>query len=310
MRAPSVVILGIAVLVVSTAAILIRYAQAEGVGSLAISTWRLVIAAIALIVITMSRAPLREAVSRLDWKAWTLCAASGFFLAAHIASWITSLAYTSVASSTALVTTNPIWLALFTFFVLRERIGAWMLLGIASAISGSLLIFWADADKAIPAGASMSNATLGNGLALAASILVCGYLLLGRYLGRETIARGAMNVLVYATLVYAFAALTLLIVSFATAAPLMGYSDFAWWCLLGLAVGPQLIGHTAINWSLKHLSPAFVAVAILGEPIGSAVWAFFLFEERIVPLQFAGFVLLLLGIGLASREQRPDKTED
>jgi drug/metabolite transporter (DMT)-like permease len=75
--------------------------------------------------------------------------------------------------------------------------------------------------------------------------------------------------------------------------------------LLGLAIGPQLLGHTAFNWSLRHLSPTFVAVAILGEPIGSALLALVILGQGFAPLQLAGFVVLLAGIVLAARgEQR------
>jgi Integral membrane protein DUF6. len=74
--------------------------------------------------------------------------------------------------------------------------------------------------------------------------------------------------------------------------------------LLGLAVGPQLLGHTAFNWSLRYLSATFVTVALLGEPIGSAVLALILFGEWFAPLQLAGFVILLAGIAVAARGER------
>jgi drug/metabolite transporter (DMT)-like permease len=301
----------VAVLVVSTAAILIRYAQAEGVGSLAISAWRLVIAGAILLTIVLTRPSLRAAVTNLNAKSWILIACSGFFLGAHIASWITSLAYTSVASSTALVTTNPIWLAIFSLLFLRTRIGGWMVLGIAASIAGSFCIFWADASRSNETVTTLANPTLGNALALLASMLVCGYLLIGRLMGRDeldangraaAVTRIALNVFVYAALVYAFAAVFLMIAALGTATPLMGFSAIGWVAIVGLALGPQLIGHTLINWSLKHLAPTFVAVAILGEPIGSAIWAFFLFDEKILPLQFVGFAFLIGGIVFASRE--------
>jgi drug/metabolite transporter (DMT)-like permease len=186
---------------------------------------------------------------------------------------------------------------------MRERIGRWMLVGIACAVLGSGLIFLADAGRSA-ADTTAANPTLGNGLALLASVLVCGYLLLGRCLSKSSATRQAMNVLAYATLVYSFAAIALLVVALATSTPMAGYSVLGWGCLIALAIGPQLIGHTAINWSLKHLSPAFVAVAILGEPIGSAVWAYFLFDEKVLPLQMAGFVVLLVGIAISSQDAR------
>jgi drug/metabolite transporter (DMT)-like permease len=85
---------------------------------------------------------------------------------------------------------------------------------------------------------------------------------------------------------------------------MLGYSLLAWSCLVALALGPQLIGHTAFNWSLRHLSATFVALAILGEPVGSAVLAWLIFEERVTALQLGGFGLLLAGIYLGARGER------
>ena len=79
---------------------------------------------------------------------------------------------------------------------------------------------------------------------------------------------------------------------------MFGYSWTAYLWILLLALGPQLLGHTSFNWALAHLSTTFVALSILGEPVGSAIFAYFLFGETLEPLQLAGFVLLLLGIGL------------
>lgn len=68
-----------------------------------------------------------------------------------------------------------------------------------------------------------------------------------------------------------------------------------------MAVGPQLLGHSSYNWSLKHVSPTFIAVVTLGEPVGSALLAWLFFGEAFAPLQAVGFVLLLAGIYLAAR---------
>ena len=74
--------------------------------------------------------------------------------------------------------------------------------------------------------------------------------------------------------------------------------------MLGLALGPQLIGHSAFNWALRHVSATFVALSILGEPVGSALLAVAIFGERLAPVQLAGFVLLLRGIYLAARGEQ------
>ena len=134
-------VLGASVVIVSTSAIMIRLALGEGVASLSIAVWRLGIAAIILSFVVAAKPTMRHEISALPLKTAALAVASGVFLAAHFASWISSLAFTSVASSTALVTTNPIWIALISWLFLRERLHRSLLVGIASAMFGSALIF-------------------------------------------------------------------------------------------------------------------------------------------------------------------------
>lgn len=273
---------------------MVRIAQGEGVPSLSIATWRLTLAAAVLLPLVGARH--RAQISALTRSEWLLGGLSGVFLALHFASWITSLAYTSVASSVALVSTNPAWIALVSWLVLRERLSAWLVLGIVSAIGGSALIFLSDSAMAV--GQAGSNSLFGNVLAVIGSLTVCGYLLIGRRL------RHSVSLLPYIWLVYSSAAAVLMITALASGAPLAGFSAIAWACVIGLALGPQLLGHSAFNWALKHVSATFIAVAILGEPVGSALLAWVFFGESFAPLQLAGFALLLTGIFLASRGER------
>ncbi len=289
-------VLGTAVLIVSAAAIMIRVAQAEGLPSITIAAWRLAIAAALLWPIAWARN--RSEILVLRKQDWLLGIAAGLFLALHFASWISSLAYTSVASSLALVSTNPIWIALVSWIFLREKMGKWLFVGIAAALSGSGLIFLSDVR--LDAGGFGRNPLLGNLLALLGSLAVCGYLLIGRRL-RKTI-----SLIPYIWLVYSSAAFALVISALVAGYSLTGFSVAAWLCLVGLAVGPQLLGHSAFNWALKHVSATFIAIVILGEPIGSAILAWLIFGELFEPLQLAGFAMLLAGIFLASRGEKRD----
>jgi drug/metabolite transporter (DMT)-like permease len=285
-------ILAAGVLVVSTASILIRLAQSQGVPSLAIAAVRLGLAALVLLPLAWARAG-RElaALSRRDLL---LAAASGALLALHFWSWIASLEFTSVASSTVLVTTNPLWVGLASLVLLRERLPAWALAGIGLSLGGMILTFTADTTAATPS----PNPTLGNALALIGAVSASGYLIIGRAL------RARLGLLAYVALAYGAAAALLWAGVLWTQTGMLGYSLLAWSCLVALALGPQLIGHTAFNWSLRHLSATFVALAILGEPVGSAILAWLIFEERFAPLQLAGFGLLLAGIYLGARGER------
>ncbi len=284
--------LGLGVLIVSSSSILVRYAQAEGVPSLSIAALRLALAALILSPLAAARASGEiRALSRRDL---VLGLAAGGMLAAHFALWISSLAYTSVASSTALVTTNPVWIALASVLILHERLSGGLALAIAFALGGSVLIFLADSGAG---GVLQPDPLLGNTLALLGALSISGYFLIGRLLRRR------LSLLAYVWLIYTSCAVLLVLIALIAGAPLRGFSDLGWAILLALALGPQLLGHTVFNWALKHVSATFIALAILGEPIGSALLALLLFAEGFSLLQSMGFSILLFGIFLAAREE-------
>lgn len=283
------------VLIVSTSSIMVRYAQAAGTPSLSIAAWRLALAALILTPLAWARVgPELRALPRRDLG---LAVGSGAFLAVHFASWISSLAYTSVASSVALVSTNPLWVGLASLLIFRERLGWRTLAGIAATLGGTILIGLADIASTQP------NPALGNALALVGAATVSGYLLIGRDLRRR------LSVLAYIYVVYSTAAAILVLWALLAGAPLFGFPPYVYLLLTGLAVGPQLLGHTSFNYALSTLSATFIAVAILGEPVGSALLAFAIFGERFAPLQLAGFVLLMLGILVASAEEARPRRE-
>lgn len=290
------VVLALGVAVVSSASILIRFAQAEGVPSLTIAAVRLALSALVLTPLFLARsAPKLLALRRRDV---VLALLSGVALAVHFWSWIASLAYTSVASSTALVTTNPLWVGLISVLVLGERLERRTIAGIVLTLAGSAFIFVSDSTSL---NASVQpDPVRGNLLALLGAVAASGYLLVGRAL------RARVALLTYIWLAYGTAAVVLLVAVAATGQSLLGYSAVAYAAMLGLALGPQLLGHTALNWALRHLSATFVALSILGEPVGSALLALMIFGERFAPLQLMGFLLLLGGIYLAARGEPVD----
>jgi drug/metabolite transporter (DMT)-like permease len=284
--------LGLGVIIVSSSSIMTRYAQAAGVSSLSIAAIRLALACVLLTPFALaSRSGELGTLSRRDLL---LAVAAGVLLAAHFAAWISSLAYTSVASSTVLVTTNPIWIAAASAILFRERIGKGLIAAIGFALCGGILVFLAGGGTA----GAQPDPPLGNMLALLGSFAVSGYLLIGRSLRRR------LSLLAYVWLVYSSAALALVAAALIAREPLWGFSAAAWVYLVALALGPQLMGHTVFNWALKRVSASFIALAILGEPIGSAILALVLFDEGLSQLQVAGFVLLLAGIFLGARSER------
>lgn len=287
-------VLASGVVITSTAAVFIRLAQEAGMPSLAIAAGRLLVASAILLPLAGARAgnELRH-LSRRD-VFWGVLA--GFFLAVHIAAWISSLAYTSVASSTALLSTSPLWTAALAFVLFGERLRRVGLAGVLLTIGGSILIGLSDLSAETLT--RHPNATLGNLLALLGGLTVAGYVLAGRGLQRR------LSTLAYITLAYSSGAVGLLLLLPLSGTTLLGYPSVAYLLVLALALGPQMLGHTALNWSLRSLSATFVTVAVLGEPIIAAALAWPLFGETFAPLQLAGFVLLLGGIYLVSLHEK------
>jgi drug/metabolite transporter (DMT)-like permease len=283
------VVLGIGLLAISFGAILARLAQGHGLPSLTIATLRLGLAALIITPIALWQSG--HVLRALSLRQALLTCGAGFFLALHFATWITSLEYTSVASSTALVTTNLLWVGIASFFLFGEKPGAVMALGIVISLSGSLLIFWSDSQSSVAG----SDPLLGNFLAIVGSWCFSAYLLIGRRL------RANLPLPAYVWLAYGSASLFLLFACQLSGTPLTGYSGAAYLIALGMALGPQLLGHTSYNWSLKHVSATFIAVVTLGEPVGSAALAWIFFAESFALLQGIGFALLLFGIYLAAR---------
>ena len=282
-------ILGLGLLAVSTAALFIRFAQADGVPSLAIAAVRLTLSTLVLLPFAITRHG--AAIRALPGRAWLLISLSGFFLALHFATWITSLEYTTVTNSAVFVSASPIFVALISALVLRERIGWQAWLGLLVAIAGSAIIALGDSCAA-PGGCSSltGGSLLGDGLALAGAAAVAVYLVIGRRL------RQSLDLTPYITLTYGAAAITLLLICLVTATSPFGYPPFSYVWLLLLALVPQTIGHTSFNWALKHLPATFVSVVTLGEPILSTILALLILGEAPTPIKAAGGAVVLLGI--------------
>ncbi len=289
----------VAILAVSTASILIRFAQREA-SSLAIAALRLVFASIALSPLAIGRA--RAEIAAIPKREVALSALAGLFLAIHFGTWISSLAYTSVASSVVLVSTGPIWVAMLSPILLGERLSRTAVVGLFFAIVGGAVIAvgeactWnrglscADLSQAIH-----GKAIWGNFLALVGAWAVSGYLMLGRHL------RQSIRLIPYVFVVYSIAGVLLLITALASGSTVAGLSPGTYLWIILLALVPQLIGHSTYNWALKQVPAAIVAITTLGEPIGSAILAYFLLQESPGAEVLVGGALILAGIYLAAR---------
>jgi drug/metabolite transporter (DMT)-like permease len=296
--------LTIAILSVSTASIFIRFAQTN-TPSLVIAALRLTFATLLITPFALMRH--RAELSTLTLKELTLGAGSGLFLAAHFAAWISSLEYTSVASSVVFVSTGPLWVALLSPVLLNEKLTRTVIIGLGLALFGGTVIGLSDAcvlqnglkcpQLSQVLQAAQGSAMWGNFLALAGAWAITGYLIIGRKL------RAKMSLIPYIFLVYGIAAVVLVVLMFTAGQSPTGYPLKSYGWIFLLAAIPQLVGHSMFNWLLKYLSATMVAVTTLSEPIGSAVLAFIFLKESPASAVMLGGAFILIGIYLTSKQR-------
>jgi len=273
------VVLIVAVLATTYAGPIVRLAAAP---ALAIAFWRLT-----LVLPVTGGLAVRE--RRGAWDVGRvelgLMALGGLLLAAHFWTWIASLRFTTVASSVVLVSLKPIFVWALAALWLHEhpsRREAW---GIGVAVLGATLIGIGDARLSL-------GALGGDLLALAGALTGAGYYVIGRRV------RATVDVWTYATVVYAVAATLLAAVALLRGVPLIGFAGRDWAVFGALAGGPMLVGHTGMNYALKHFRATTVNVAALGEPVGATVIAWLALHEVPPLLALIGGAVVVAGIGL------------
>ncbi|HKI55953.1 MAG TPA: DMT family transporter [Trueperaceae bacterium] len=270
-------VLTAAIAAVSLSAIFIRLADAPGV---VVALLRMVFASLVMAPVTLRglrRTPLRG-------RALGLTVVAGALLGVHFATWITSLSMTSVAASVTLVTTAPLWVALFAWLFSGKAPSFSVLIGVVLAVGGAAIIGFGDLGGG-------TAPLIGDGLALLGAASAAGYLLLGRSVQRSGVGLDA-----YAGTAYATAAVVLAPLPVLFGFPYLGYSTGTFGWILLLALVPQLIGHNGINYAMRHVDPTLVATVILLEPVGATLLAFLIFGEVPSSLTLVGALVLLFGV--------------
>ncbi len=282
-RLAAFLVLAIALIAVSHGAIFARLADAA---PFAIAAWRLGLACLVVIPVALL------APGRGQWsaRAVALAAGAGFMLALHFATWISSLDHTTIARSVLLVSTAPIWVAVLQFLLERKRPTPVALLALALASVGALIVG--------SGGLKDPAAVTGDLLAIAGAIAMAGYLLLSRASQATLPFRG------YLGIAYGTAAAFLWFAVAVTGTAATGFDATTWWAFAGMAVVSQLIGHSGYNWSLRHLQPLFVAVALIGEPVIAACLGWWLLDEPVDGRTGLGGLFILAGIALGARAAR------
>lgn len=280
----------IAVMAISIGSILVRLAlksaDQSGIG------FSLVMAAIRLTGASLIVLPtaLKIQWRSLSFQALIYAIAAGGCLAFHFATWITSLSYTSIAASTTLVTTTPIWVAILSKFWLNEKLSPGKILGIAVAFLGGIMIGLSETQT----GSFYSNPLLGDSLALMGAWAVSFYIMFGREAQQRGFSIGG-----YVMVAYTVAAIILLPLPLFFGVGYTNYPTSVYFYLLLMAIIPQLVGHTSFNWAINKISPTLVTLAILFEPIGASFLGYLFFNE-VPPLSvLIGGIIILTGVAIA-----------
>jgi len=283
------VALFVGVVSVSTSAIFVKLAVAPAE---VVAFYRLFFSVIILLPIFLYKyvGELRD-ITKRDWLFTVL---AGVFLAFHFILWFESLNYTSVASSTVLVTLQPLFAFIGTYLFFKERLSVKAMVSGLMAIVGSVIISWGDFRIS-------GMALYGDILALVACALVTAYLLFGQDV------RKRLSLITYTFIVYGFSCVTLFFYVLVTGEPLTGYPSTDWLWFILLAIIPTLLGHSFFNWAVKYISTNVISMSILFEPIGAAILAYLILNEMVTWTQFIGGLLVMLSVGYFLKDNRKNK---
>lgn len=295
-RAPLVLlilVLAVAVLAISSSAVLILWADAPAVS---VTFWRTLGGAVILAPAAIRSASGRRSGNRTPdrptRRQWLVIAISGVALGVHFATWLSSLELTSVAASVTLVSTVPIFIAMWLLLTGKPPSrGTWFAIGLA--IIGTAIITLGDAvgQNDADTANSASDRLLGDGLALIGAATMAIYLTLGDRL------RSHLSTAAYASRTYAFAALSVFVFALVSGTELTGYSTSTWLAIGAMVLGPQLAGHTALNYLLRRLGSVSVSLSLLVEPIGAATLVWLIFSEVPPLTAVLGGPLVIAAVG-------------
>ncbi|WP_139491691.1 DMT family transporter [Brevibacillus dissolubilis] len=289
---PPYLALLIGVLAISTSAIFVKLASAP---ASVIAAYRLVFTVLLMLPMLFWQKGVFSEIGSMNRKQWWLSIWSGIFLASHFVLWFESLNYTSINSSTVLVTLQPLFSFVGGYFFFGERLSKLALLGGVIAIGGSFIIGWGDFQIG-------GMALFGDILALLAALMVTLYWLIGQYM------RQYISSTPYTLVVYSVSSITLVLYVLVMGHSLVGYPAMDWLWFFALALFPTLLGHSIFNWIIKWLNTTTVSMGILGEPIGTAILAYLIFGELVTVPQWIGGAVILFGIYLFIRYNKVQAT--
>ncbi|MDQ0115106.1 DMT family transporter [Paenibacillus harenae] len=272
----------IGIIAISFSSIFVRWSEADVA---VIAMYRLYLTNLLMLPFVWK---YRHEFMRLSARQWRLLALSGVMLGAHFLLWMASLRLTTVASSTVLLTLEPLLVMLGSYWLFRTKANRMMLWGLGIALVGSILIGAGDFSLS-------GDALLGDVLSMLGAAAVAVHMLAGKQLRNE------MSAFVYNFAVFFLAATSLAMYNIVLGNPFTGYSEREWGLFLLLAIVPTLFGHYLFNWLLKYMNAAAVSMAVLGEPVISSLLAWWLLHESLSGYQLAAGCFILFGVWLFIR---------
>ncbi|HDX9610990.1 TPA: DMT family transporter [Bacillus toyonensis] len=284
MKSPifSYFILFFGVFALSTSAIFVKLADAPAA---IIAFYRLLFATVILLPLLLFNKRNRNELNTLSKKQWGFGFLSGLFLAAHYVLWFESLQYTSVASSTVIVTLQPLFSMIGGYFLFKERFTKGAVIGCLIAISGSIVIGWQDFQIS-------GDALYGDILAFMAAGIITAYFFISQHIRKN------LSLIPYSVISYGSSACFLGIFAYMQQQPFIHYATQTWLSFIGLAFIATILGQTIFNWLLKWMSATVISMSILGETIGTCVLAYFILSETITLQQALGISIIFIGLTL------------
>lgn len=270
------------VFALSTSAIFVKLA---GAPSSITAFYRLFFALLFLLPLLLLDKASWQDLRSLSKRQWQTGLLSGLFLAIHYILWFESLNYTSVASSTVIVTLQPLFSFVGSYFLFKERFSTGAIISSIVALIGSFIIAWGDFQISM-------QALYGDLLAFIAAGFITAYFFIGQHM------RQKLAVVPYSILGYAASAFFLAVYALSQQLSFIDYSQSTWTAFLGIAFISTILGQMLLNWLLKWLSTSVISMSILGETIGTCILAYFILGEIITLRQGIGIIVTLAGLGL------------
>lgn len=218
-------------------------------------------------------------------KDWSIVFLAGLFLGLHFLFWMESLVYTSVASSMVILSLQPLFVMIGSYFIFREQVNVVNILCLVIALLGSIVIAWGDFGVS-------RVALIGDGLSLLGTVFVSAYMLAGQKVSHK------IGASLYSVIVFFLGGSVLLIYNLSNHFSLIDYNSSDWIYFFLLALIPTILGQSIINMLLKSLGATTISVGIIGEPVLAIILAYLFLGETITSFQFIGGMMTLLGMGM------------